>query len=477
MLAVGILLCYLLGIAVMQLISRKYSLAEWIGFSFLIGMGLETVFLFLFDIVGIKYSQGALIGVNLVAILGLLAANYKNLLAFKDEFKAPAFSYKDINLAALAILCFAAYLFYAITVKNLFWPPADHDAIGSFDKLGKIMALEGKLKISLFQYNLEGAGGIYPPLFHGSFAYVYIFGAIIPKIATTLFFLSLLTSFYGLLRRYVDSTAASLFTLLLMITPELFSHAALSLGNLPTTAYVGPAALATILWLDKRDQKYFWIGAILMAFVIWVRSDTVVFTAAALLIVGVDFLRNKNWKQLLAYGTFAVAPFLIWTLYVKVKLASTQGARLNTAIGINGERLSLMGNYVKAFLFGGQYQATLPNGIHSQGIDGGQLFGIVFILFVIILLVNLAFIFKTGIKEYFNKNFSVLAFTLGSFFLYFLVFYLIDEKAQNSPMYSLMESSFKRGLFCFVPLALFYCAASPASSWLFERIEKFRTGS
>lgn len=476
MLTFGIILAYLLGIAVMQLISRKYSLPEWVGFSFLIGMGLETVFLFLLDVVGVKYSAGVLIGLNLLTIVALLGINYKKLTAFSKEFKAPAITLKDINPAAIILLGIAAYLFYAITVKNLFWPATDHDAIGSFDKLGKIMALEGRLKISLFQYHLEGAGGIYPPLFHGSYAYVYLFGAVMPKIVTTLFFLSLLTSFYGLLRKYVDSTAASFFTLLLMITPELFSHAALSLGNLPTTAYVGPAALATFVWLDKRDIKYFWIGAILMAFVIWVRSDTVVFTAAALLVMGVDFLRNKDWKKLLSYAAIAVAPFIIWTLYLKLRIAAGQGARFNTGIGVNGERLGLMFGYVKAYIFGGQYRATLPGGIQSQGIDGGQLFGIVFILFVVVLIVNLIWIARIGIKEYFEKNFTVLAFTLGSFFLYFAVFYLIDEKAQNSPMYSLMESSFKRGLFCFVPLALFYCAASPASAWLFERIEKFRVG-
>ncbi len=67
MLTLALLLCYLLGLSVLLLISRKYSLAELISFSFLIGMGLETVFLFLLDVVGIKYSQGVLLGLNVVA--------------------------------------------------------------------------------------------------------------------------------------------------------------------------------------------------------------------------------------------------------------------------------------------------------------------------------------------------------------------------------------------------------------------------
>ncbi|MBP6731936.1 MAG: hypothetical protein KA149_07755, partial [Chitinophagales bacterium] len=257
MLTIGIILCYLLGLSLLLAISRKFSLAEMVGYSFLIGMGLETVFLFLLDIVGVRYSQGVLIGLNVFGIVAVCGANYKGLLQLKDEFKAPAFSLKDINLVAVFLFCLMGYLFYAITVKNLFWPSTEHDTIGSFDKLGRIMAIEGKLKISLFQYNLEGAGGLYPPLYHGSFAYVYIFGAETAKITTTLFFISLLTTFYSAVKNYTGSTAAALATFILMITPEMFSHAALSLGNLPTTAYVCAGGLATITWLEKRDTKYF----------------------------------------------------------------------------------------------------------------------------------------------------------------------------------------------------------------------------
>ena len=64
MVAVGIIFCYLLGLAVLLIISRKYSLAELIGYSFLIGMGIETFFMFFLDIAGIKFSQGVLIGLN-----------------------------------------------------------------------------------------------------------------------------------------------------------------------------------------------------------------------------------------------------------------------------------------------------------------------------------------------------------------------------------------------------------------------------
>lgn len=466
MLTIGIILCYLSGAAVLLAISRKYSLAELLGYSFLAGIGFQTLFLFLLDVVGIHYSQGILIGINAVFIAAVCGLNYKNLLALKDEWKAPAFSIQQINLAAVFIFCVGAYLLYAITVKNLFWPPSEHDTISSFDKLGKIMAIEGKLRISLFDYNLEGAGGVYPPLFHGSFAYVYIFGAETSKIVTTLFFVSLLSSFYGALRHYTDSTVAALLTFVLMITPEMFSHAALSLGNMPTTAYVCAGALATITWLDKRDDKFFWLGAMFIALVVWIRSDTIVFTAAALLIVGIDFLKTKDWKRTIIYGAITVAPFILWAIYLKLKIGTSTGGKFDFGMGYNAERFDLVWGYIKAFLFGGQKGA----------IDGGQLYGLVFILFFLVLLINVALIYKNGVKAFLNDNRNTLVFLFVSFFLYALLFYFIDVKVQRAPIASLMESSFKRGLFCFIPIAWFYIATSSASAWLFSRIENFRTG-
>ena len=85
MLIVGIILCYLLGLSVLITISRKYSFAELLGFSFLAGIGFETFFLFILDIIHVRYSQGVLIGINVVFIAALCGINYKNLLQLKNH--------------------------------------------------------------------------------------------------------------------------------------------------------------------------------------------------------------------------------------------------------------------------------------------------------------------------------------------------------------------------------------------------------
>jgi 4-amino-4-deoxy-L-arabinose transferase-like glycosyltransferase len=287
-----------------------------------------------------------------------------------------------------------------------------------------------------------------------------------PKIITTLFFLSLLTTFYSAVRNFVGSTAAMLATLILMLTPELFSHAALSLGNLPTTAYVCGAVLATITWLEKNDDKYFWLGAICMAGVIWIRSDTIVFIAAALLVLGIYFLRTKNFKQPLIYSVIALAPFIMWNLYLKLKIGVAQAGKFDLGIGYNSERMDVVGGYVKTFLFGGT----------KGGVDGGQLYGLAFILFFLLLVINLIAVFRVGIKNIMKGSSNTLLFFFVSFALYFAVFYFINEKVQNAPIASLMESSFKRGMFFFVPVAVFYTFTNHLSTRAFNWLEGFRRG-
>ena len=466
MLIVGILLCYLTGCSVVMAVSRRFSLAEIIGYSFLTGMGVETTFLFLLDIVQLHYTSFLLIALNLFVIIALNRKFPETITAFKEKYTELRAGALSINYVALFLFSIIAYLFYTITIKNLFWPPAEGDSITSFDKLARVIAMEGKLKISLFQYNLQGAAGVYPPLFHGSFAYVYIFGAETPKIVITFFFLSLLLIFYSFVKSYTNAIAAMLFTLILMATPELYAHAALALGNMPTAAYICGAVLSTYMWLDRDVEKYFWMGAIMMGFSVWIRSDAIAFVIAVLCMIAIKVWQNKDYKRLLIFAVIALIPFVSWLLYVKLKIELPQASRFDTGIGYNADRLNTMINYVRAYLFASSYRQ----------VQGGQLYGIVFISFFVALAINTTLAFKKGVKTVFGNQGMLLVFLLIAFSIYFTEFYLINEAVQASTIASLMASSFKRGMFYFLPVVLFYTATCYSSKLLFDKLEKFRTG-
>jgi hypothetical protein len=154
-------------------------------------------------------------------------------------------------------------------------------------------------------------------------------------------------------------------------------------------------------------------------------------------------------------------------LYVKLKIQLPQASRFDLSIGYNTYRLSTMLNYTKAYLF------ALP----YREVHGGQLYGIVFVSFFVALLINAALAFKNGIKIVFGNQYLLLAFILVAFGLYFTEFYVINENVQASTIASLMASSFKRGMFYFIPIVLFYTATCHSSKILFGKLEKFRTGA
>ena len=128
-------------------------------------------------------------------------------------------------------------------------------------------------------------------------------------------------------------------------------------------------------------------------------------------------------------------------------------------VGINIIKLKLMMGYIVSYFSWIQFGKMAP---------GIQLYGLTFMLSFLLIILNIKNIRKD--KPY------VLVFLLASFAIYFAIFYLIDEKQQNAPIASLMESSFKRGMFCFIPPLLFYVSTSRFVKGMTDKIEVFRTG-
>ncbi|HEY0261829.1 MAG TPA: hypothetical protein VGB95_02305 [Chitinophagales bacterium] len=455
MLFVGLLMVYLTGTALLLRFGKNFSWKETISFSFLIGIAAETFFMFLADVIGFGFTQLVLF----FASFAVIALNYDLMYDYfqqkRSEFKLPTFS----NYAAIILTLVIGYLFYVNAERNLYWATTEHDAISSFDKLGMVMANEGHIKISLFDYNLQGSGGIYPPLFHGAIAYVYLFGAENPKIITTLFYFSLLLGFYALAKKYVSSINALFFTLLLEMVPEIFAHGHYLLGNIPTATNVGMAALTLFVALDKNlptgqagDKSYLWLSAVLTAIALWTRNDIIGFAVAATAIVTVRFLRQKEWKTIGIYAAIAFSTFIIWSLYLKFKIAIPQTERFDFSQA-TGLRFKTMMLYIGVML----------NGINGFG---HELFGLTFVISFLFILLN--------IKNIATDRGYILVYILIAFLGYFLVFFFISEKAQQASISDLMESSFKRGLFCFIPPLLFYASTCKFSQTIFDKIERFR---
>ena len=148
---VGILMVYLVGIGILTRISLLWSWKELLSLAFLLGIAVETFFMFAVDAAGFQFSTIILFFASFAVVAGCYDSIYAYWEAKKKDINLGTWSLSTLNYPAVVLGVVIFYLFYIILQKNLYWPTTEHDAIGSFDKLGIVMALEGKIKISLFK--------------------------------------------------------------------------------------------------------------------------------------------------------------------------------------------------------------------------------------------------------------------------------------------------------------------------------------
>lgn len=345
------------------------------------------------------------------------------------------------------ILCIVVFLYFlfGITAKNIYYTPLEYDSIVGYDMLAKTIAKEGKLITSFFQYPYQNTIDIlrftYPPFVSSSFAFAYMSGFENSKIITILLFVSFLFAFYGLLRQKINDTWTMLITLIMMLTPEFFSHASLALSNLPNGIFTSLSAICIIFYFQERQKKYFYISLIFMFLSNWTRSDSVVYVFGTLVLFIFDFLKSKEWKLATVYIIVSIMPVIIWSNFIHYNL------HINTSeIFIN----HLFWDFNKL--------TQLFTKTSLLMLASGMTYGITFQLFLVILALNTV--------DVLTKQIPLAIFIIISWFSYTLLYYQMDNSIAGD-LDTYIYTGFKRGMFNFVPICWFFVATSPLSlKWL-----------
>lgn len=455
MIILGIISIYLLGFSIVKSFAGNVSVLEKLGLSFLIGCSAQTVFMFIFDIIHIRFTAWWLLLLSFIVIIVLnlrYIRNIKNinnpLISFKIRIKEFKFTgICSINWAWLGLLLLTVYFLIASISKSLYWPVNAYDSVAGYDLMGKAIANEGRILVSLFKWGLEGPRGIYPPLAEGSFAYAYLFGLSSSKIMISLSYLSFIFVFYALLRKYTTRISAALFCLILVVTPEMYAFSSISNTNVMGAIYAGLAMIYLFIWTDKKNKFDFYMASILMALNVWLRNDGIIFNISGLLILLWNAIKEKEWKPLLIYTVIAFSPFIIWTIYLKFAIGTVQDRFVNHLFW-DGDRFKKLFSWIGKLITNTTYYAWT------------------FYIFFASLLINIKNIYKDKVK--------LLVLLITAFLGYAAIFYQLDELKQD-PLDSMMRNSFKRGLFYFIPVVIFYASTNKTMVKIFKWIEDFRT--
>jgi hypothetical protein len=450
-------LIFLAGLLIVLLLSDKFTLLELLGLPLIIGLGYTSFIMFFLDALklGISYSNIVTgLAITIVIAAGALAFLYTKKRRNLDFLKSQKPSLRGLTLPWLCFVGFGLYLVYGITLKCLYWPPAEFDSIEGYDLLAKAIAHEGTIanSILLNPTIVAGCGPrlLYPPLFASCNAICYLSGMESPKLITALYFISWLVIFYSFIKRFVPHTVAAIATFMMMVAPEMFANASFTLTNLPTAVYASTAVLSFFIWREKKIDGFFYLSILTLLFGTWTRSDAIVFYPGIMLVLLYDAWKTRSIKYLISYGVISVIPFILWHFYLTAHIERQQDSF-----------------FIKSFFFDTHKLGNVLSAAWTM-IKNTSLYGIIFYVFIPVVLINVVNIYKR------RDMLAFLVIAFGGWLLYTMLFY--QMKNTDGSLFApggWMLSGYKRGMFSFVPLAVFYIATNQYALRLYAKINSW----
>lgn len=447
-LALFLLISFVSGQGLVRRLAIGLNFYEHYGLSALVGIGLSTMILFPLALVS-SIQLFPLVVLQLLLMAVLHFPYFR--LPWKDQLFPVKFEIKG-SLPLWGMLGLLLYVLYATVQKSLFWPVAEFDTITGYDSMAKQIANEGTFNTVIFQYFRNSPYDvlrfIYPPFTSGMLAISYLLGAANSKITMLYTFMAFVVAMYGFLIRAVGYTWGMLILLLIVITPEMLSHASLALSNLPNAICTTVATLLLILYFDQKHAGHLWLSAFFYGLSNWSRNDAVVFGGVALLFIVYHTLRNRqSWWYVAVFAVIMMAPFVCWSVYLRYVIEVSSAQFLVPYPFWDGAKFQM--------IFGKCLELLLGQ---------TQYYGITFYLLLPMLALNAL--------EYFRKyNFIALYFLLA-WFAYSMLYYQIDYTVAGS-VDAYIQAGYKRGMFNFVPLAWYIIFTNPLATKILDRINSF----
>jgi hypothetical protein len=479
-------------------LSKDFRLTEKLAMAMPIGLGLTTFIMFFLDRTIHSITAGNVdLCVGMLAVIMLVARTYLDWRANDLPWRRPRPTL-DLSWLTLAWVVFAgmsAYLVYGITVKCLYWPTAEFDAILGYDLLAKAIAREHVITNSILgNKNIVlscATRMLYPPLVALSNSLCYMTGMETSKPITAMFYISWVFSFYLLLRRFVTATNAIIFTFMVIMIPEMFAHASFSLSNLPCAIYSTIGAVSFVIWFEQKKEGFFYLSLLGIIFSMWTRSETIVFLGAILVVLLYIAVVERRFKYVLIYA-LAIVPFQMWNMFLKAYVPRAQGEFFNKTISYNSGKMAQILKTAKELmtrsdLYGVTFELFALVAIagivinivldfkRNKWLIGGLALWIIMAMAGGLNIFSLAVISAVLLVScYINQDHWVLiALFLGALAGYTAIFYQVSDA--DTSLFApggWMQSGYKRGLFCYAPLAVFYVASSKWMTWAFAKLDE-----
>lgn len=487
-LALGLLCLAALGEAFRRLLSALrliggVSRAESLGLRLIGGPALVPWVCLAMDLTGVPITRASLLAGALGLAAGALAWERRRAPALRGEAagrrpaqtvragvgrEAVAWMRRCLSAPAAPLLSLVAASLVLFSLAQVgLYPPREYDGLVGYDLVGKVLALEGKLRSSVFTEIRFNAQCVYPPFTSTNQGFWYLFHPAIPRLWVPWLAAGFALAMGGWLRRRTGSaTAAALAVVLTLIVPELAFHLTVGQTDLPSMVYVTLGFFAFADRLSGRGRLAavaFW-----MLLATTARNENVLFAAAPALI-GTVALRGRRLR-----AAFVLLPaaglFLFWNLlFVRGLIGYDPGEYFQREIPIDPGRMLAVLRYAAEIIAApenyGELVWLIPltllawaygrfaRGVKWEGAQGralGSASG------------SPPAAESAALRE--DLTGRLLLLLAIAFVCYLPFFYLWNERL--NPLWT-MHHTFKRGFFRFIPgLLAAFVAAPPVLAWL-----------
>lgn len=300
-------LCF--GLPLVLIIAPKQKPAAIIGTSYLLGIGLFTFLMFISNIAGLRFSL-------LNEILLLFAVSFPLVLLTKRKmkifFSRTLKDVKNMRLTSIEKIMLGVMIFvvFSSLLNTLYWPVYLWDSVVLYDFRAHVFATTGFMKDAF----VDGYYINYPLLTSLAHTIVYLADGKYPQFIHSFFFLSLILTFYGLLREFTSRKFAIFFTLLLVISEQIFYHSLISYVNLAFGVYVSLSAIYLFFWDRKKKVGYLILSALFANLSTWTRF-TEPFWLGLFIIVFFVSVYRKRFYDILIYSFFLFPIRETWKIY------------------------------------------------------------------------------------------------------------------------------------------------------------------
>jgi len=424
-----------IGYLVTWVIIKKARLLERLGLSYLLGIGLYTLLVYFYSMIGLKINLLSLMisAFLSIALLTIILRKIKYTINLNIAFKNNMYIFGKMPRIDRLILYTIIFFCFLSFVIALYQPITVWDALALYDFRAKIIASQGYFGQIVGNFNYFAH---YPLLTSLAHTFVYIIGDHNPQFIYPLFLISFVFVFYALVRHYSSQRASLLACLFLVTSPIYFEHSTIAYTNLPYAVYFSLGIIYLYKYLIDRNNSLIVPVALLIGLSTWVRSDYP-FWAVPLVFVVVYSIISKKYSGVLLYTAIFLSiqqPWRIFQASLFGKSYTTLG-QINYGVegiarGINIEKLLDIIHFI--------YRNIIVS------------WGTLFLLFMVILTIEIRSIFR-------SKKWIFILLLLGNLSLIILGTLAFSDSF--SEWKEIPDSANRMSMF-FIPLFIYFIATS-----------------